>query len=369
MTSAHPIEDVRIFHKECVSLAKAGYDVYLVERGDSYEKNGVHIVGVGDIPRNRIKRMISGAKMVFDAAVLIDADIYHFHDPELLPFGIKLKKLGKKVVFDSHELTRQQIAVKPYLPAVIARAASWVYAKYENRVLKTIDGIVFPCLINDKYPLPGRNKVLLNNLPRLEELYDKYNENEEKLYDVGMAGSLTYNRGITHMIHAINSAGCTACIGGNFDSKEYEDEIKRMASDKIAFPGYLNREQVLDLVQKTRVGCSVLLNIGQYANMGNLSTKVYEFMSMAVPVIISDTPYNVAMVEKYKFGLCVDPENITEYKDAIRFLLDNPDIAKELGMNGRHAVKETFNWEKEFQNLLSLYETILGDSVGNNKSI
>lgn len=38
MTSAHGEEDVRIFHKECVSLAKAGYDTYLVERGESREK-------------------------------------------------------------------------------------------------------------------------------------------------------------------------------------------------------------------------------------------------------------------------------------------------------------------------------------------
>lgn len=34
MASAHGIEDDRIFHKECVSLAKAGYEVYLVERGE-----------------------------------------------------------------------------------------------------------------------------------------------------------------------------------------------------------------------------------------------------------------------------------------------------------------------------------------------
>lgn len=57
MTNVHGVEDVRIFQKECVSLAKAGYEVYLVERGESYEKNGVHIVGVGDIPADRRRRM------------------------------------------------------------------------------------------------------------------------------------------------------------------------------------------------------------------------------------------------------------------------------------------------------------------------
>ena len=91
MTSAHGPEDVRIFHKECVSLAKAGYDVYLVERGDSYEKNGVHIVGVGQPSGGRLSRMTSFAKKVYQAALALDADIYHFHDPELLPYGLKLK--------------------------------------------------------------------------------------------------------------------------------------------------------------------------------------------------------------------------------------------------------------------------------------
>lgn len=359
MTSAHPAEDVRIFHKECVSLAKAGVNVFLVERGDTYEKNGVHICGVGEIPSSRLKRMIRGAKTVYKAAVEIDADIYHIHDPELLPYGMKLKKRGKKVIFDSHELTRQQIAVKPYLPGWLALTMSWCYSKYENHVLKTIDGVIFPCLIDNKFPLPGRNKALLNNLPRLEEFYDKYDENTIKIFDVGMAGSLTYNRGVTSMISAINKANCTACIGGNFDSEEYEREIKSSASDKIKFAGFLSREQVLDLVKKTRIGCSVLLNVGQYSNMGNLSTKVYEFMSMAVPVIISDTPYNKAIIEKYKFGLCVDPEDIEAYAKAIRFLLDNPDEARILGLNGRKAVKEIFNWETEFINLLDLYKKVM----------
>lgn len=359
MTSAHPAEDVRIFHKECTSLAKAGYDVYLVERGETYDKNGVHVIGVGEIPKGRVKRMRQGAKMVYEKAVSIDADIYHLHDPELLPYGMKLKRIGKKVVFDSHELTRQQIAVKPYLPKWLALTISWCYARYEDHVLKSIDGVVFPCLIDGKFPLCGNNQVLLNNLPRLEELYDKYDENAAKTFDIGMAGSLTHNRGITHMVRAINKAGCTACIGGVFDNKEYENEIKTLSSDKILFPGYLNREQVLDLINKTRIGCSVLLNVGQYANMGNFSTKVYEYMSMAVPVIISNTPYNLKMIEKYKFGVCVDPEDITDYKDSIQYLLNNPEEAKRLGLNGRKAVKEIFNWEQEFLNLLKLYKKLL----------
>ena len=102
-TSAHDEEDIRMFHKECVSLARAGYEVYLVERGESREKNGVHIVGVGDLPRSRRKRMTESVRRVYEAARALDADIYHLHDPELISCGLKLKKAGKKVIFDSTE--------------------------------------------------------------------------------------------------------------------------------------------------------------------------------------------------------------------------------------------------------------------------
>ena len=66
----------------------------------SYEKNGVHIVGVGTIPDSRLRRMTQGAKRVYETALALDCDIYHFHDPELLPYGLMLKKKGKKVIFD-----------------------------------------------------------------------------------------------------------------------------------------------------------------------------------------------------------------------------------------------------------------------------
>lgn len=69
MTSAHPPEDVRIFHKECVSLANAGYEVYLVERGDTYEKSGVHIVGVGQPSGGRLARMTTFTKKVYAASL------------------------------------------------------------------------------------------------------------------------------------------------------------------------------------------------------------------------------------------------------------------------------------------------------------
>lgn len=142
MTNVHPAEDVRIFHKECVSLAKAGYEVYLVERGDSYDKNGVHIIGLGDLPNGRRKRMTEGAKRVYQAALALDADIYHLHDPELLPYGLKLKKAGKKVIFDSHEHTAESILEKSWITPLVRYPVYWAFSAYQTFVCRRLDAVV-----------------------------------------------------------------------------------------------------------------------------------------------------------------------------------------------------------------------------------
>ena len=66
MTSAHKPTDIRIFEKECVSLAKKEeYDVYLVAKGESYQSKNVNIVGIGKINRGRISRMLFTAKDIY----------------------------------------------------------------------------------------------------------------------------------------------------------------------------------------------------------------------------------------------------------------------------------------------------------------
>ncbi|MBQ6575165.1 MAG: glycosyltransferase family 4 protein [Lachnospiraceae bacterium] len=363
MTSAHNAEDIRIFHKECTSLAKAGYDVYLVERGDSYEKNGVHIIGVGDIPGNRIKRMTDGAKKVYEKALAVDADLYHFHDPELMPYALKLKKKGKKVVFDSHEHYRSQILHKEYLPKICRKIIAGLYGAYEDNMLSKIDGVIFPCPMDGVFPLECAHRAYVDNPPMLSELYDKYDENEPKVPNsVCLIGSLTYNRGITHFVKAVSKAGCKAFVGGVFSPESLRDEVLSYEGiDNIEFLGRLNRDEVLSVLKKSMVGISAPLNLGQYNHTDNIATKTCEYMSMGLPVIMTRQPFIEKMLKQYDFGICVDPEDTEEYANAINYLLNNPEKARRLGQNGRKTIKEVLNWEKEQNNLLGLYREILED--------
>src|SRR5262249_17527991 len=99
LTSAHPRNDIRIFLKQCRSLVSGGYNVALiVADGLGNEvRDDVQIIDVGR-PRGRIDRMLNTTRRVQQAAVSTMADLYHLHDPELLPIGLQLKRKGKRVI-------------------------------------------------------------------------------------------------------------------------------------------------------------------------------------------------------------------------------------------------------------------------------
>ena len=108
ITSVHDQGDVRIFEKECTSLAKRDdFDVYLVAAGESRTQNGVKIIGAGTRPRGRIRRATGFASRIVDTAVGLGADVYHFHDPEFVLYAKRLKATGAKIIFTTRSEERR----------------------------------------------------------------------------------------------------------------------------------------------------------------------------------------------------------------------------------------------------------------------
>ena len=92
--------------------------------------------------------------------------------------------------------------------------------------------------------------------------------------------------------------------------------------------------------------------------MGN--TKIFEEMMAGLPVICTDFSLWREFVERYHCGVCVDPEDVDQVVLALRRLLEHPEEARQMGENGRRAVREAFNWSVEEQTLLGLYRDLSG---------
>src|SRR6476469_5707469 len=129
LTSVHFADDLRII-KECRSLAGAGYQVTLIAPHPSDEiTGGVQIRGV-PVVEGRLRRMTLTVWRTYREAVRQRADIYHFHDPELIPVGLLLKARGKKVVYDAHEAYPQKILCKSWIPIKLRPVVSRLFAVF-----------------------------------------------------------------------------------------------------------------------------------------------------------------------------------------------------------------------------------------------
>lgn len=366
ITSAHAPEDVRIFHKECTSLANAGYEVYLVERGDSYKKYGVHIVGVGAPPSSRLSRMTSFAKKIYKTGLSIDADIYHFHDPELLPYGLKLKKKGKIVIFDSHENYSEQMKIKPYLPDWVTKPMAKAYRRYEFYAVKHMDAVIFPCSFRGEklYNNICRNSILIDNVPNLNEFYFRYDKNiKSKDIDLCYIGSLNEARCISEIIEAATRLQCTLLLAGTCPSQEYQTKIKMLIEKNplIQWVENISREEVYQYLSRAKIGLCPEKTMAQYNMVDNLATKSYEYMAMGLPVIAADYPFAKKVMETYEYGCLINPNNVSDIAFTIRHILNHPEEAERMGENGRRAVKKEFNWSVEEKKLLALYQKLLAE--------
>lgn len=216
VTSAHGIEDDRIFLKECISLARNDFDVYLIERGNSYEKENVHIIGLGEVPDGRLKRMTSGGKKAYKKSISINADIYHLHDPELLPYALKLKRKGKVVIFDSHEDVPAQIIDKTWLPRYLRPIISKIYKIYETHIVKHLDAVVAATPhIGKTFSGRAKKVVIINNYPKLDDIQFHSTPFSERSPIVCYAGGIDELRGESIMVEAMKDSDSCLILAGD----------------------------------------------------------------------------------------------------------------------------------------------------------
>ncbi len=347
VTSVHQPEDIRIFHKECISLAKSGHDVYLVERGDSYEKNGVHIVGIGNVPKGKIKRITKGAETAYKKALSLDCEVYHIHDPELIPYGIKLKNLGKKVIFDSHEDVPAQIMDKEWIPKILRGIISTIYKKYETRAVNQFDAVVAATPhIAEQFEGRAKKVVVVNNYPKLDDIQYHDKAFTERGPIICYAGGINEIRGEKVMAEAMTDVNGTLVMAG--------DHEVMTVGGKIQYLGRISREQVNDLYGKAIAGLCILKPIENYYYSQPI--KMYEYMAAGIPFICSDFPGWRRVAEESGAGICIDPQNAGELSRAIKFLLSNRDEAQLMGRKGHAYVKQFCNWEMEIGTLAHLYD-------------
>ncbi len=361
LTSAHPRDDIRVFLKECRSLARHGHEVTLVVadgRGDG-ARDGVAIVDVG-CAKGRLGRMLKATRRIYRKALELKADIYHLHDPELLPIGLKLKRQGKKVVFDAHEDVPKQILGKHYLHPAVRRILSWGFAHFEHYACARFDGVVTATpYIRDKFLPINPHSIDINNFPMIGELESAVSW-QDKADEVCYVGSIAQIRGIKELVRAMG-ATCTRVrlnLVGGFAEAQVEAEVQRYPGwRQVNTFGVQDRSGVRKVLGRSVAGVVTLHPVANYLDA--LPIKMFEYMSAGIPVIASDFDLWRAIVEESQCGLCVDPTDPAAIAASIDHIVSHRDEAQRMGENGRQAVLTRYNWAREEAKLIEFYDRLL----------
>lgn len=364
LSTVHHPHDPRIYYKQCMSLHHANYDVTLIAQQSKQQTEQDE--AINHIPlktyKSRWKRMIFGTMDAYKKAKQVNADMYVFHDPELLFIGALLKKSDNIVIYDIHEDYVTSILQKKYLPKIFRKIVAKGYTFIEKLLTRRMELSLSEKYYKDIY----KRGTCILNYPLLNENMIQHTREEHLLENkVLYTGNVTYDRGA--LIHARLpkiDPDITVQFVGKCSSK-LADEMYEAAGNKknhIHIKG-IDQFIVKDEIDSMYVNHNWLAGVALFPPtehyMKKELTKFFEYMNAGLPIICSDFPIWKKFIQKHQCGIAVNPKNESEIKHALETLRNNPKLAIKMGENGKKAVQEELNWKAEERKLLRWYDQLL----------
>ena len=345
-----------------MALNDSGFDVnLLVADGLGYEeKSGIKIFDAGKTS-NRLARFTSIFYKIYIKAKEIDADVFHFHDPELMFLGFFLKLKGKKVIYDIHEDVPKDIMIKYWIPTAFLRSfVKYVYVMLEKFFVRKFDLLITVSEeIGHNYSR-FKEKVLIIRNVAIVKVIDEApvsKESKNKSFILLYQGGLNPVRGIREIVSSmqyVNSV--TLWLFGVWSSEEFKSECEKLEGYKnVRYFGFIPSK---DLYGFTKLADVCIINFLPLPhNEFSLPNKIFEYMACRKPVILSDFPYwRKIFGDAACYADSRDPKKIAE---AVTFLQNNKSERNKIAAKGRKLVETEFSWERESKLLVNAYKKLL----------
>jgi glycosyltransferase involved in cell wall biosynthesis len=369
LISGYPRDNARIFQRQAKSLYNCGFKISFItnDEGEDECVNGINFYCT-PYWKSRIKILFFAYFQFINKAIKLDADVYFIHSPELLPLTLKLKFLGKKVVYDAHEDLPRHIVDKEWLPWILRRPLSFMTSIFFNFIFSRLDGLVSPHPhVVERYKNLNKNVVLITNFPISTIIQgfglDNYLERENIIC---YSGTAYFHSNQVPILSAIDSIdNVIYYIAGTIPDKLYSEMMGHRAFAKVNFIGLIDYDKLVYFYRNSKIGLVILdyrKNWG--GKVGTFAVnKMFEYMEAGLPIICSDYSLWMEVIDKYNCGIYVKPGDVYEINKAIEYLLDNPLIAYQMGQNGKQAVFEEYNWKFEESKLNNLFLNIVANNL------
>lgn len=379
MSSVHRWDDPRVFYKEAAELKKfCQVEVHAVAPFKYQEVIGIGVYGLPSC-RRRVFRCLNWLRLGA-RALKSGADVFHFHDPELIPVGIFLQLVtGKKVIYDIHEHNEATILSREWIPGLFRKPCAWLVNKLELASAGFFSGLI---VADNELAVKfkkAKELEVVRNFPSVsfgegylsgrEEGPDTLANREPMIIYVGVLG---VERGLETVLEAmprVRSRFPTAkcLLVGRVHYKglatRYSDNLgEYLSKGNITVTGQVAYEQVMRYLAQSDVGWTPFPPIAKHRF--GIGTKLTEYMAMSLPVVASDYGEGAGVVKKENCGLVVPPLDPDAHADAICLLLHDRSLAIALGRSGREAFLDRYNWESQAVKFTQFYKRLLGAKGG-----
>lgn len=365
--SAHTVDDGRVFHRACVTLAEAGYEVHLIACGEGTEPYCERGVTLHPLPKmsSRRKRLVRRA-LVAQMATELQPDLFHVHEPELLG-PVLAKSRGRPVIWDVHESYLDVLMEREWIPQGLRPLARTLWDGLERRMVRRCAGVIVVTerIAQRYYPLSSRVVVIGNcaDLSAIENLPTPQRDGHTCVF----AGVIVPDRGLQQVIRAMGllqkrGQSVRLLLAGSIETDYLhllmEEAARQGVGERVTYHGLLTKAEALRLQNEASIGLVPYLPVPN--TLASMPNKLLECMALGLPVVFSNYPNYQEIAGVSGAGIAVDPTKPEQIADAIGYLVENPEHARQMGEAGRRAVQERFNWSVERTKLLELYRQILG---------
>jgi glycosyltransferase involved in cell wall biosynthesis len=361
-TSAHPWDDIRVFRKEAISLAKS-YQVELHAPApfEYREYEGIKIYGLPRWAKVSDRRNIR--RELRRRLKKSDAKIFHFHDPELLLLAMVAKLLYRKtVIYDIHEDYPSYIHHKSWIPQSLRGMVAFTFRLLERLACRFFDHLITTSTAIDNrfahYP-----STIVSNYPRLQ-FNGKFPEKPKDKVDFIYAGSMEDVRGIRELGHAFIQAGDRSSIkmklniaGHVRGSVEFQDDMETIFSHPlIEYSGVLEFEKVMELMNSSHIGVIPFLPVTSNQNI--VPHKLFDYMAAGLTIMASDYPGWPTELMNGEIGMLFDPLNQETTIECLLALAAEPEHTEQMGRRAYELVHRQFSWDSQEERLLGVYESL-----------
>ena len=294
-------------------------------------------------------------------------DAVHIHDLKVARAVFDVLPAGGRSVLDLHENRPEIMREYPHLKRGLGRwlISPKVWKRFETRYINAADGVV---VVTEEAAVAYRAQQEIRQenfavVPNYTPL--AFNPNGQpkpmpqqaiKLLYIGDTGE---RRGIMTALEAMASDPRLAEVELDvLGTSSFQSQLEAYVQDtglvsRVRFHGWVSPDVFSGFLEETHIGiCPILRNPHHDTTYAN---KVFQYMAYGLPILVSDCPAQVAVVEQWSCGGVHEAGSAGSFADALCAMTRDARTFEALSTAGIQAFQTQLNWESATAELLGFY--------------